>query len=113
MSSFVIDDYRLDITPQGNYPVVYLSQFEDGRDIRFYMLNRGRSFTIPTGISAFVSGLKSNGGYYEHLCTICRYTTMLSYKCIHPSINSIYITIYTRFKSINFIINILFKLIYI
>lgn len=70
MSSFVIDDYRLDITPQGNYPVVYLSQFEDGRDIRFYMLNRGRSFTIPTGISAFVSGLKSNGGYYEHLCTI-------------------------------------------
>ena len=30
MSSFVIDDYRLDITPQGNYPVVYLSQFEDG-----------------------------------------------------------------------------------
>lgn len=70
MSSFVIDDYRLDITPQGNYPVVYLSQFEDGRDIRFYMLNRGRSFTIPTGISAFVSGLKSNGGYYEHACTI-------------------------------------------
>lgn len=70
MSSFVIDDYRLDITPQGNYPVVYLSQFEDGRDIRFYMLNRGRSFTIPTGISAFVSGLKSNGGYYEHTCTI-------------------------------------------
>lgn len=70
MSSFVIDDYRLDITPQGNYPVVYLSQFEDGRDIRFYMLNRGRSFTIPTGISAFVSGLKSNGGYYEHSCTI-------------------------------------------
>ena len=38
---------------------------------------------------------------------------MLSYKCIHPSINSIYITIYTRFKSINFIINILLKLIYI
>lgn len=70
MSSFVIDDYKLDITPQGNYPVVYLSQYEDGRDIRFYMLNRGRSFTIPSGISAFVSGLKSNGGYYEHDCTI-------------------------------------------
>lgn len=34
------------------------------------MLNRGRTFTIPTGISAFVSGLKPNSGYYEHSCTI-------------------------------------------
>lgn len=70
MGNFVIDDYRLDITPQGNYPVVYLSQHEDGRDIRFLMLNKGKLLTIQSGISAFVSGLKSNGGYYEHLCTV-------------------------------------------
>lgn len=70
MSSFVTDNYKLDITPQGNYPIVYLSQYENGRSIKFYMLNRGRTFTIPTGISAFVSGLKPNSGYYEHSCTI-------------------------------------------
>ena len=70
MASFVTDNYKLDITPQGNYPVVYMSQFEDGRQIQFRILNRGISYTIPSGISAFVSGLKSNGGYYEHVCEI-------------------------------------------
>lgn len=70
MASFVTDNYKLDITPQGNYPVVYMSQFENGRQIRFRILNRGTSYTIPSGISVFVSGLKSNGGYYEHVCEI-------------------------------------------
>ena len=70
MGNFITNDYKLDITPQGNYPVVYLSQHEDGRDIRFLMLNKGKLLTIQSGISAFVSGLKSNGGYYEHLCTV-------------------------------------------
>lgn len=70
MASFVTDNYKLDITPQGNYPVVYMSQFENGRQIRFRILNRGISYAIPSGVSAFVSGLKSNGGYYEHICEI-------------------------------------------
>ena len=70
MASFVTDNYKLDITPQGNYPVVYMSQFENGRQIRFRILNRGISYAIPSGVSAFVSGLKSNGGYYEHTCEI-------------------------------------------
>lgn len=70
MSAFVTDSYKLDITPQGNYPVVYLSQYENGRNIRFYLLNRGHSFSIPSGVSAFISGLKPNSGYYEHACTI-------------------------------------------
>ena len=30
MANFVTNEYKLDITPQGNYPVVYLSQFENG-----------------------------------------------------------------------------------
>ena len=55
MANFVTDNYKLDITPQGSYPVVYMSQFEDGRQIRFRILNRGMSYTIPSGISAFVS----------------------------------------------------------
>lgn len=79
MANFVTDNYKLDITPQGSYPVVYMSQFEDGRQICFRILNRGVSYTIPPGISAFVSGLKSNGGYYEHVCeidTTRRYITM-------------------------------------
>lgn len=79
MANFVTDNYKLDITPQGSYPVVYMSQFEDGRQIRFRILNRGMSCTIPSGISAFVSGLKSNGGYYEHVCeidTTRKYVTM-------------------------------------
>ena len=69
MASFVTNEYKLDITPQGNYPVVYLSQFENGRQIKFIMMNRGRAFTIPPGLSASISCLKSNGGYYEHTCT--------------------------------------------
>lgn len=71
MANFVVNEYNLDITPQGCYPVVYLSQFEDGRDISFYMLNRGTPLEIPSeGISVFVSGLKQNGGYFEHQCEI-------------------------------------------
>ena len=70
MANFVTNDYKLDITPQGSYPVVYMSQFEDGRQIRFRIVNKGMSYTIPVGISAFISGLKSNGGYYEHTCEI-------------------------------------------
>ena len=70
MASFVTNDYKLDVMPQGNYPVVYMSQFEDGRQIRFRIVNRGSSYTIPFGISAFISGLKPNGGYYEHTCEI-------------------------------------------
>lgn len=70
MAKFVTNEYKLDITPQGNYPVVYLSQFENGRQIKFIMMNRGRVFTIPSsGISVTISGVKSNGGYYEHICT--------------------------------------------
>lgn len=70
MASFVTNEYKLDITPQGNYPVVYLSQFENGRQIKFIMMNRGRTFIIPSsGISVTISGVKSNGGYYEHICT--------------------------------------------
>lgn len=69
MASFVTNEYKLDITPQGNYPVVYLSQFENGRQIKFIMMNRGRAFTIPSGLAASISGSKSNGGYYEHTCT--------------------------------------------
>ena len=70
MANFVTNEYKLDITPQGNYPVVYLSQFENGRQIKFIMMNRGRTFTIPSsGISVTISGVKSNGGYYEHICT--------------------------------------------
>lgn len=70
MAKFVTNEYKLDITPQGNYPVVYLSQFENGRQIKFIMMNRGRVFTIPSsGISVTISGVKSNGGYYEHTCT--------------------------------------------
>lgn len=70
MASFVTNEYKLDITPQGNYPVVYLSQFENGRQIKFIMMNRGRVFTLPpSGISVTISGVKSNGGYYEHICT--------------------------------------------
>lgn len=79
MANFVTDNYMLDITPQGSYPVVYLSQFEDGRQISFRILNRGANFVIPSGISAFVSGLKPNGGYYEHVCVIDdtrKYVTM-------------------------------------
>lgn len=71
MANFVVNEYKLDVTPQGNYPVVYLSQYEDGRDISFYMLNRGTPLEIPSeGISVFVSGLKQNGGYFEHQCEI-------------------------------------------
>lgn len=69
MASFVTNEYKLDITPQGNYPVVYLSQFENGRQIKFIMMNRGKAFTIPSGLAASISGSKSNGGYYEHMCT--------------------------------------------
>ena len=70
MASFVTDEYRLDITPQGNYPIVYLSQFESGRQIKFIMMNRGKTLSIPSsGISVTISGIKSNGGYYEHICT--------------------------------------------
>ena len=70
MANFVTNEYKLDITPQGNYPVVYLSQFENGRQIKFIMMNRGRVFTIPpSGISVTISGVKNNGGYYEHICT--------------------------------------------
>lgn len=79
MANFVTDNYRLDITPQGSYPVVYLSQFENGRQITFRILNKGANFVIPSGISAFASGLKPNGGYYEHVCTIDdarKYVTM-------------------------------------
>ena len=78
MANFVIDKYKLDITPQGNYPVVYLSQYEDGRDVSFYMLNRGVPLDIPSeGISVFVSGLKSNGGYFEHTCDIVDSNTVI------------------------------------
>lgn len=69
MASFVTNEYKLDITPQGNYPMVYLSQFENGRQIKFIMMNRGRLFEIPSGLSASISGVKSNSGYYEHTCT--------------------------------------------
>ena len=69
MARFVTNEYKLDITPQGNYPVVYLSQFENGRQIKFIMMNRGTAFTIPSsGISVSISGVKSNGGFYEHTC---------------------------------------------
>lgn len=71
MANFVVNECKLDIVPQGNYPVVYLSQYEDGRDVKFHMLNRGFPLEIPeSGISVFVSGLKANGGYFEHSCEV-------------------------------------------
>lgn len=79
MANFVTNEYKLDITPQGNYPVVYLSQFENGRQIKFIMMNRGRVFTIPSsGISVTISGVKSNGGYYEHTCTFDSHNVYVS-----------------------------------
>jgi len=78
MANFVINEYKLDIVPQGSYPVVYLSQYEDGRDIKFYMLNRGFPLEIPqSGISVFVSGLKANGGYFEHSCEVVDNNTVI------------------------------------
>lgn len=78
MANFVINEYKLDITPQGEYPVVYLSQYEDGRDIKFYMLNKGTPLEIPeSGISVFISGLKANGGYFEHSCEVVDNNTVI------------------------------------
>lgn len=62
--------YKLDITPQGGWVIIYASQHDDeAREIEFEIVNQGKVFSIPASINVSVQGIKSNGGYFSHSCS--------------------------------------------
>ena len=62
--------YKLDITPQGGWVIIYASQHDDeAREIEFEIINQGKVFSIPASINVSVQGIKSNSGYFSHSCS--------------------------------------------
>lgn len=70
MSFIAQQSYKIDLTPQGGYVVVYVSQHDnEAREIVFKIYNQGQVFDIPANINVSVQGVKSNSGYFTHNCT--------------------------------------------
>ena len=70
MSFIAQQSYKIDLTPQGGYVVVYVSQHDNSaREIVFKIYNQGQVFNIPANINVSVQGVKSNRGYFTHNCT--------------------------------------------
>lgn len=70
MSFIAQQSYKIDLTPQGGYVVVYVSQHDNSaREIVFKIYNQGQVFNIPANINVSVQGVKSNSGYFTHNCT--------------------------------------------
>lgn len=70
MAFIAQQSYKIDLTPQGGYVVVYVSQHDNGaRGIVFKIYNQGKVFDIPANINISVQGVKPNGGYFTHNCT--------------------------------------------
>lgn len=70
MAVIAQQSYKIDLTPQGGYVMVYVSQHDnEAREIVFKIHNQGKVFDIPANINVSVQGVKSNGGYFTHNCT--------------------------------------------
>lgn len=70
MAFIAQQSYKIDLTPQGGYVVVYVSQHDNGaRGVVFKVYNQGKVFDIPANINVSVQGVKPNGGYFTHNCT--------------------------------------------
>lgn len=60
--------YNLQITPHGVIPVVHVSQFDKGRELKFKLFEGALPYSIPTGASVKVEGVKSDKNAFSYPC---------------------------------------------
>lgn len=69
--AMITDAYNLSLSQDDNLMLkVRCSQGDTSRDIQFTLYHNGEEFTIPSGVSAAVTGVKSNGAIFKKNCTI-------------------------------------------
>lgn len=61
--------FDIDVTPKGINPVVYCSQKDIGRQIKFYLFDGALSYTPPANSKIFVEGRKPDNRGFSYECT--------------------------------------------
>lgn len=65
----VTDNYILSLTQDNRVLRVRCSQNDTSRQVNFTIYNNGTLFTIPSGLSVSVHGIKQNGNIFTKSCT--------------------------------------------
>lgn len=61
--------FDIDVTPKGINPVVYCSQKDIGRQIKFYLFDGALFYTPPANSKIFVEGRKPDNRGFSYECT--------------------------------------------
>ena len=61
--------FDIDIIPKGINPVVYCSQNDVGRQLKFYMYDGAISYEPPVGGKVFIEGKKPDNNGFSYECT--------------------------------------------
>ena len=65
----VTDNYTLSLTQDNRILRVRCSQNDTSRQVKFTLYNNGTPFTIPSGLSVSVHGIKQNGNIFTKSCS--------------------------------------------
>lgn len=68
--AIVTDNYYLSLTQDNRVLRVRCSQGDSSRNINLILYNNGSVFTIPSGVSASVRGVRQNGSVFSQNCSI-------------------------------------------
>lgn len=68
--AIVTDNYYLSLTQDNRVLRVRCSQGDSSRNINLILYNNGSVFTIPSGVSASVRGVRQNGSVFSKSCSI-------------------------------------------
>lgn len=68
--AIVTDNYYLSLTQDNRVLRVRCSQGDSSRNINLILYNNGNAFTIPSGVSASVRGVRQNGSVFSKSCSI-------------------------------------------
>ena len=81
--AIVTDNYYLSLTQDNRVLRVRCSQGDSSRNINLFLYNNGSVFTIPSGVSASVRGVRQNGSVFSQSCSITQNRT-----CVVLALNS-------------------------
>ena len=65
----VTDNYKLSLTQDDRVIRIRCSQNDTSRQVKFTIYNNGMPFTIPSGLSVSVRGIKQNGNIFSKSCS--------------------------------------------
>ena len=60
---------NIQVAPEGVMPIVHASQYDFGREIKFYLYDGSTAYTPPVGSTINVEGIKSDGNAFSYECT--------------------------------------------